>query len=199
MGEVLCLPCKACGFGKDLLCDVMSSPFFPYIGMTIALNAAPAIMGMKTFADLGGGTCSEAIQWLIVNGFLCLLHIVASFYIVHKIMADRKNHNLDSATQDLANADHLEAQNMRDVSEHSSWARIKHVLCYDCGVALYIIMIVVWMCWMATGVTRYLNVDQGTCSDIASRLLTSMICGYFFMSLGAFAFMCSLCCLQPWN
>ena len=205
VGQLLCLPCKACGIGCDALFDILKSPFFPYIGIAVGLNLPPAILGFRTIADLGGD-CSDAVQWLIVNGVFCLIHILAAFYIIHKIQVDRKSQSLEFHTQDLAKADHLETANanqlqlpVHDASNHSSWGRIKHVLCYDCGVALYIIIGVAWMCWMTVGISRYVAVDHSTCSSIGGRFLTSMICGYFFMSMGAFAFACSLCCLQPWH
>lgn len=208
VGQLLCLPCKACGIGCDALCDVVKSPFFPYIGIAVGLNLPPTILGFRTIADLGGD-CAEAVQWLIVNGVFCFMHMVAAFYIIHKIQVDRKSQNLDLITQDLAKADHLETGNTtyqkqqlpaHDATNHSSWGRIKHVLCYDCGVALYIIMGVAWFCWMTIGISRYVAVDHDACNSIGGRFLTCMICGYFFMSLGAFAFACSLCCLSsPWN
>jgi uncharacterized membrane protein len=219
LGDVICLPCKACGIGCEAIMDALKSPFSLYILVAVGLNAAPIYMGIRTLPDLGGG-CGEATSWLIVNGAICLIHIVAAFYMIHKIQEDRRTQSLGVVTQDLAKADHLETGghsqyntlpaakpmggmglgHARENPDHqSSWGRIKHVLCYDVGVAIYIVIMVFWLCWMAMSIPRYASIGSDGCSDIGSRLLTSMICGYFFMTLGAFAFMCSICCLQPWN
>jgi hypothetical protein len=107
LGDVICLPCKACGIGCEAIMDALKSPFSLYILVAVGLNAAPIYMGIRTLPDLGGG-CGEATSWLIVNGAICLIHIVAAFYMIHKIQEDRRTQSLGVVTQDLAKADHLE-------------------------------------------------------------------------------------------
>lgn len=78
-----------------------------------------------------------------------------------------------------------------------SMARIKHVLCYDGGVAIYIILGIVWIIWQSMGLGRLVTFNNGACGGgaVASKLVTSLICGYVYMSFVGIGFVCSLCCL----
>lgn len=88
----------------------------------------------------------------------------------------------------------------RRASDHAgnSMGRIKHVLCYDGGVAIYIIVFIVWIVWQSMGLGRFLSFNAGACggSNVAGKLATSLICGYCYMSLVGIGFVCSLCCLR---
>ena len=83
----------------------------------------------------------------------------------------------------------------RRASDHdgNSMGRIKHVLCYDGGVAIYIILFIVWIVWQSMGMGHFFNI--GNCGG-ASKLTTSLICGYCYMSLVGIGFVCSICCLR---
>jgi hypothetical protein len=76
--------------------------------------------------------------------------------------------------------------------------RIKHVLCYDTGMALYILVIIVWVVWLGIGVTRRFVFDDGNevCDELVGYLNITIICGYMWATLVAFAFCCSLLCLN---
>lgn len=76
--------------------------------------------------------------------------------------------------------------------------RIKHVLCYDGGVAIYIILAIVWIIWQAVGFGKLVSFNGGGCggNGVASKLVTSLLCGYIYMSLVGIGFLCSLCCLR---
>ena len=80
----------------------------------------------------------------------------------------------------------------------NSLGRIKHVLCYDGGVAIYIILAIVWMIWLSIGLSHLLNFDGGNCGGdaVAGKLVASLMCGYVYMSLVGIGFLCSLCCLR---
>lgn len=83
-------------------------------------------------------------------------------------------------------------------TQGKSMGRIKHVLCYDGGVAIYIIFAIVWMVWQSIGLSRLLAFNSGGCGGqaVASKLVTSLVCGYIYMSLVGIGFFCSLCCLR---
>jgi len=83
-------------------------------------------------------------------------------------------------------------------TQSNSLGRIKHVLCYDGGVAIYIILAIVWMVWLAMGLGRLTGFNAGACggSAVAGKLFTSLICGYIYLSLVGIGFLCSLCCLR---
>lgn len=216
IGDVICLPCKACGVGCEAVIDALKSPFSLYILVAVGLNVAPIYFGLRSIANLGG-SCAEATQWIFINGVICAIHIYATSYIIRKIQEDRKAQDV-LVTQKLSKADYLEAGGYNtytiatptakpagrfglgdardDPADRSSWGRINHVLCYDVGVAIYIVVLVFWLCWLALSAPRYASIGAKDCGAIGSHLLTSMMCGYFFMTLGAFAFVCSICCLQ---
>mmetsp|Transcript_8859 Transcript_8859/g.16039 ORF Transcript_8859/g.16039 Transcript_8859/m.16039 type:complete len:286 (-) Transcript_8859:161-1018(-) len=88
----------------------------------------------------------------------------------------------------------------RRASDHAgnSTGRIKHVLCYDGGVAIYIILFIIWIVWQSMGVGRLLSFNLGNCggNEVAGKLTTSLICGYCYMSFVGIGFVCSLCCLR---
>ena len=85
-----------------------------------------------------------------------------------------------------------------DDTEAYSFGRVKHVLCYDHGMALYIVVIIVWVIWLAVGLTRRFDFDFGNevCDELVGYLNVTIICGYLWAMMVAFAFCCSFCCLS---
>ena len=85
-----------------------------------------------------------------------------------------------------------------DETEPYSFGRVKHVLCYDHGMALYIVVIIVWVIWLAVGLTRRFDFDFGNevCDELVGYLNVTIICGYLWAMMVAFAFCCSFCCLS---
>lgn len=73
-----------------------------------------------------------------------------------------------------------------------SLSRVRHTLCYDPWVAIYIIIGIFYMIWQTMGMGRLGNCGEG---DIDKYLSHSLICGFMFISCGGMAFGCSLCCL----
>eukprot|EP00529_Nitzschia_sp_RCC80_P028210 CAMPEP_0113444834 /NCGR_PEP_ID=MMETSP0014_2-20120614/2872_1 /TAXON_ID=2857 /ORGANISM="Nitzschia sp." /LENGTH=269 /DNA_ID=CAMNT_0000335861 /DNA_START=206 /DNA_END=1012 /DNA_ORIENTATION=- /assembly_acc=CAM_ASM_000159 len=69
-----------------------------------------------------------------------------------------------------------------DDTEAYSFGRVKHVLCYDHGMALYIVVIVVWAIWLAVGLTRRFDFDFGNevCDELVGYLNVTIICGYLW-------------------
>jgi hypothetical protein len=80
----------------------------------------------------------------------------------------------------------------------NSMGRIKHVLCYDGGVAIYIVLGIVWIIWQSMGIGKLVTFDSGSCGGaaVSNILATSLVCGYLYMSLVGIGFVCSLCCLR---
>mmetsp|Transcript_28997 Transcript_28997/g.29444 ORF Transcript_28997/g.29444 Transcript_28997/m.29444 type:complete len:271 (-) Transcript_28997:215-1027(-) len=82
-----------------------------------------------------------------------------------------------------------------------SFTRIKHVLCYDKGMAVYIVIFLTWMVWMAMGVSKRLFFDDGDnmgeeCDELTRYMNFTIAIGYAFMAMVGAAFCCSLCCLR---
>ena len=208
--NILCVaPCKACGVTCDACCSgiskVVMSPFFPYLLVTYVLNIPPLVLGIQSVSDLATAGCAGGAQWLLINAALCLVHLLASLYVVHKI---RKDEHETAAPVVTASAyggtddNKIESGTVyhhmvtpADDTPSSSWGRIKHVLCFDKGVALYIVVAVVWIVWQTMGLSRYFALN-GACGAIGGRMMTALFCGWFYMSMVGIAFLCSLCCLK---
>lgn len=205
-GEILCLPCKACGIGCASLCEALSSPFLPYIVATFGLNLAPFLLTFKAFSYLNGD-CAGAAQWMIASGGFALLHMIACIYIIQKIRQDKLDEQedqgdrtaADNKVNEQAEAGTFNYQNMLGPEKDSpreSWGRVKHILCYDKGVALYIVLAVIWIFWQAAGLAKYFNHDDEACPDLGKSMLASLFCGWFYVSLVGFTFLCSMCCMK---
>ena len=75
-----------------------------------------------------------------------------------------------------------------------TFGRIKYVLCYDYGMAVYIIG---WSVWLGIGFGRRFTFDSGNevCDELVGYMTPTIICGYLWATLVAFAFRCSFLCL----
>src|SRR3569623_1680572 len=82
LSQVLSLPCRICcegtRLGCDAVCQALTSPFYPYLAVTFALNLPPTVWGIQS-AVRG---CH--VDWLIFNAIATTVHILAAFYIVQK-------------------------------------------------------------------------------------------------------------------
>mmetsp|Transcript_20480 Transcript_20480/g.42179 ORF Transcript_20480/g.42179 Transcript_20480/m.42179 type:complete len:227 (+) Transcript_20480:77-757(+) len=209
--ECIKLPCQylgqACGKSCDLLGDVMCTPFAPYLIVTLALNTPAVVYAIKA---IEGYDCSPSlVRWLVINGAFGLCHMVAAFYITSIIRTPAPQNDAPtiSATTGL-NSPQAAAEegryqsNFRPLSEGTeipgganSFQRIKHVLCYDKGMAIYILVFLIWICWTGMGVVRRLQ-EGDNCYEMTSHMTTTIVCGYVWMSLVGAAFCCSLLCLR---
>jgi hypothetical protein len=196
-GQLVCLPCKACGVGCDAFGDVIKSPFFPYLALTFALNMPPFVYGVKSFlAD-----CPDLTTWMLTNAFLAVAHMCASIYIVGKIRESRTSTTSESDnTTTVEEGTYYKNFTIPKESEHgaeNSCARIKYVLCYDKKMAIYIILAVFWIVWQAIGVGKRFGGDGGgECDEVSNYMGIAIGCGYMYMCMVGLAFACSLCCLR---
>lgn len=217
VGTVLTLPCKACGIATDQLTNVCRSPFCLYLTVALGLNIPPLIFTGKAFGYNG---CESSQNWLNVNAFLCSINILAALYISTKIsrgtdddgdapfieaeegMGDaNKNNPNPTATPDkkktffesvVENAIKSKVDGAMTDSRSKNISRVKHTLCYDPWVALYIIIGIFFMVWQTMGMSKLGVCGEG---DVDMYLSHSLICGFMFISFGGTAFGCSLCCL----
>jgi hypothetical protein len=221
--EIICLPCKACGVGCECLWELVGSAFFPYMFVTFALNIPPFALGLKSIMDFG--TCKGEATWMIVNGACCFIHMIASLYIVHRVQEEEKSnfpqtqptttttttvisasvYDSESkketttviSTPDTANLEYGTYQKMYndDFSPSNSWGRIHHIMCYDKGVALYIIVVIAWIFYLTVGIAKFLT-QEGGCGEVSNRMLVSVFSGWIYMSIVGCAFLCSMCCMK---
>mmetsp|Transcript_31486 Transcript_31486/g.51991 ORF Transcript_31486/g.51991 Transcript_31486/m.51991 type:complete len:259 (-) Transcript_31486:191-967(-) len=241
-GDVVCLPCKACGVGCKSLCEVVGSPFFPYLLTTFGLNIPVFALGIQSIPDLIAGNCTDESGWMVAASAFSAIHMVASLYICHKIREEKNDdfvhvNNTTTTTTTTTPAPKMTQVNVyggekeapepavvatpvpnttqqtnnlesgtlyqkmyeggaADDGDHMTWGRIKQVLCYDKWVAVYICITIVWILWQTMGVGTYFKHDDDDCGDVANRMLTSLFCGWFYMSLVGVAFLCSMCCMR---
>lgn len=202
LGTAISLPFKACGFACDGVTKAMKSPFCLYLTVALGLNIPPIIFAGQAFASNGG--CSVAINWLAVNTFLCVVNMAAAIYISGKIAHD---------PTDTADVNDIEAAAKNKSSEQSTvtkskwWPLIEHnhrektcsrvrdVLCYDTFVAVYIVIGVFYIIWQSMGVGR-MNEAAACEGGLDGFMSSAILCGFLFMSFGATAFSCSVCCLR---
>ena len=79
----------------------------------------------------------------------------------------------------------------------NSCARMKHVMCYDKVVAVYIVIFLGWIYWLAVGIGRTFGNDESDgCGEQGRYIGLSISCGYVYMCLVGAAFAISLCCLR---
>jgi hypothetical protein len=275
----LTLPCRAC-------CDLACSPFVPYLGVTLVLNIPLVVWGMQTFSE-NASACDKA-WWLWANAVMAAIHIVASFYIVHRIQNDRDDHHpyydaehgyhaapptvtttavpVTTAVTGVKNASPVETKvntTSTTTNSHSgnpfldlynkvasttksdstiaapsqqatyvqpikveavvpavaspsygrmaddhdddgpamSWHRLSRVLCYDAGVALYILVVITWVIWQTIGITALIGLagsedEGGSCRYVKRWIVSSTMCGWIYMMVVFCAFGCSLICLR---
>lgn len=146
--------------------------------------------------------CPDLSSWLVGNAVLCAIHMVASIYIVNKIretpasLTDPINKTGDSEAPPTTYGNfHIPKENEEGAA--NSFSRIKHVLCYDKTMAVYIIIFIGWIVWLATGIARRLAVDEaGGCDGTIQSMNIVISCGYMYLSMVFVAFGCSLCCLR---
>lgn len=194
-GKVVTLPFRACGFACNTFGDLVTSPFFPYLALTFGLNIPGFYFGFVSIPS----DCRELSSWLLANGILCLIHMVASMYIVNKIRAT--NSSLDDKIVDseagVTNYSNFIVPKENEQGAANSFSRIKHVLCYDTTMAVYIVIFIGWVVWLATGVAKRLGADEGgNCDSDIQGMNVAISCGYMYLSMVFVAFGCSLCCLR---
>lgn len=106
-----------------------------------------------------------------------------------------------TAYQNASNNNFAPLTGSHDVPGGSnSFSRIKHVLCYDKGMAVYIVIFLIWMVWMAMGVSKRLFFDGDNwgeeCVELTRYMNFTIAIGYVWMAMVGTAFCCSLICLR---
>jgi hypothetical protein len=212
------LPCsylgQACGKSCDMLGEVMCTPFAPYLIVTLGLNTPAVVYALKSIENYD---CSYSLfRWLVINAAFGLCHMVAAFYITGIIRAPAPRpdegiiHTVTATTglnspKAAEEGRYVEASNFRPITDGdnsvpggpNSFKRVKHVLCYDKGMAIYIMIFLSWIVWMGIGVGRRLsNGGDGNCDDMLGYMNTAIVSGYIWMSMVGMAFCCSLMCLR---
>lgn len=218
----------ACNHGCAAMGWIFSSPFTPYLLTTLALNVPPAIWGIRSLVDsTSQQQRCDGDTWLWINAALAVIHITGAFYIVYRIQQDQQQHEEEqqhakdtfARPQYQATVDgrpvnsppiveetgsRVTSSNSNNINEETSRAnsyqRLKQVLCYDVGVAIYIIAALFWCVWQTVGTSKAINGDNNSneelCDDVDQWITNAIVCGFLYMMLVCLAFCCSLLCLR---
>jgi len=189
--KIMCLPCRACGIGCDLFGDVITSPFFLYIAVAMGCNLPPIVWAFKSNTQYGGFggnyDCNERLRWLLVDSALCAINILAAFYVARRVQ-ERGNHESIIASGGTIYTQHEEGK-------AGSIARITHLICYDKGFALYLLILIGFVIWQSVGLNEIFAFGDDACG-FRQYVVNSIILGYVFLSLATVSFVCSVCCLK---
>jgi hypothetical protein len=222
ISHVICLPCRALNLGCEKLGDILCTPMMPFVIFTFGLMTPALVYGGLS---LDNYECSDLFRWLIVNAVFAIFHMVGCLYIVQKLREPGPEPNFFSSrmsattggistglagsnkndpTNTMEEGSYVRISNNFTVpkdNEHggpNSITRAKHVLCFDKGMAVYIVVIIIWMVWICIGINRRFSVDDANpdCNDLASYMTTTIMCGYIWMTMVGLAFCCSFLCLR---
>jgi hypothetical protein len=188
--KVMCLPCKACGFGCDMISDIFTSPFFLYIAVALGCNIPPIVWAFKSnanYQDYGDQDCGEGLRWLMINSAFCAVNILAAFYVAKRVQEQSQDENL------LASGGNVFQEN--EEGKAGSMNRITHLMCYDKGMALYLIAVIGFVIWQSLGIKEIFALANDTC-NLRINVVNSLICAYIFLALAAVSFVCSVCCMK---
>jgi len=171
------------------------TPFFPYLALTALLNLPSIGFAAKAAYQ---SSCDRA-TWLFVNCALCLMHVVASIYIVHKIQKQQQEEELIQAQVTGGGDAETPAARVSTSSNDNSGSRqrMKEVMCYDPGVAIYMLLAVGWVAWIFYGYAQLVDDDdRDGCDDVQSYYYASLTLGTLYAMLVCCTFACSFMCLR---
>jgi len=171
-GNLICLPCRVCGFVTDEIVDAFNHNFCFFVTVVLGLSVPPIVFGIQGFLrSQGDGICDDVGLWLLINFIACFINIMAAIYIAIRIQ--------------------FHDYRKGDDTRSSSCSRAKEVLCHDIGVALWIFFLIFFFAWQIMGMLK-------DCDDeyIMDRLNISVLFGWLFFLFGAIALGCSLCCMR---
>lgn len=215
-GKIFTIPCRACGFACDGISQAMRSPFCFYLSVAVGLNVPPVVFACQALAN--GQNCAPALQWLLVNAFFCIVNVAAAFYISGEVVQPFDDGNgapFIAATVEGGGKGDQQPQKSsqpqlpagikkfwdgksstheaRMAQNLTRFGRVKEVLCHDPIVAVYIIIGIGYIVWQSMGIGRMDDAMQ--CGE-DGLISNAVMCGFLFISLGATAFGCSVCCLR---
>ena len=200
IGTVCMLPfkvcgacCEGCGQCCQHVCESVSnccsSSFCCYITVTLVLNLPPIVIGLMDLPNLISG-CSGTI-WLFVFWVLCVVHILAAFYMAWAVDNDE---SLTPSAEQANDISHLQR------NAQNGAGRIKDLFCYDMWMAVYILLLFGCFGWLLLGavwlITGTMNSDEDdeTCDDAHGNAQIAFAFGWAFFFVGGCALCCSLCC-----
>lgn len=177
--HVLAVPCQKVA---EVVQKVVCSPFFPFIFITLICNI-PSILSFKNLS------CT----WSLVNAIFCGINIVACFYMVHKLQQEKVLVQAQVVDEESNNKTDYQTMPASETRLREAPAeRLKQVLCYDAGVAIYIVVFILWICWLMYGFNKSILQQDDECDTILSGIMAAVA----YITIAGCAFGCSLLCLK---
>lgn len=156
-GKICSLPCTLCSSVCKPICEgtkkALSSHFCFYTAVTLGLNIPPVIFSALSLIYLG----CRGSQWLFINLFFCVAHIVAAFY--------------------LAGQSKSWSETMKTLC-YDPW-----IAAYILVTIGFFIWLSIGTAWSSQGAMENGNCP----GNISSLALNSIFCGYAFIFLGFMA------------
>eukprot|EP00586_Coscinodiscus_wailesii_P001945 CAMPEP_0172482612 /NCGR_PEP_ID=MMETSP1066-20121228/9120_1 /TAXON_ID=671091 /ORGANISM="Coscinodiscus wailesii, Strain CCMP2513" /LENGTH=228 /DNA_ID=CAMNT_0013245871 /DNA_START=282 /DNA_END=968 /DNA_ORIENTATION=+ len=161
--------------------DCCTSSFCFYITVTCFLNLPPIIVGLMDAPNVVKGCQSS--YWLLVFWILCVINIVAAFYMA--VAVEKDDTILPSDAE----------QGMSNFDAYGGASRMKQLFCYDGWMAAYILIVCGFFVWLVLGIGVIIRGNEdGNCKGIMDTVVLASAFGWAFVSLGGFALCCSVCC-----
>lgn len=214
IGKVICLPCKALNLGCEKLGDFLCTPMVPFVVFTFGLMTPALVYGVRS---LDNYDCPDLFRWMIVNAVFAIFHMVGCIYIVQRLQDPGPQAHLtasmatatSSKVNPTASAKVEEgyfvrlSENFSTPRDHqrggpNSVSRVKHLFCYDMGMAVYILLVLFWVTWICVGIKRRFRADDGNeaCQELYGYMNIAITCAYIWMTMVGLAFCCSFLCLH---
>jgi len=193
--ELVCTaPCKVCsngckGFGtvcSSVCHGLCGSPLSAYVIVTVAIQFPIVVLSAMEFPSLFRGC--KGSYWLLGSFLVSIVHIFVAFYLSYRVT---------NGTDEI----------LRD--KHTSYERIKYLLCHDPIVALYILVYLFFVAWLCVGsvwsVHNLMNDNESDydkimnyhkCDDDVEQNVGIVLgLGWAFFFLGPTVLSCVLCCV----
>lgn len=169
-------PCKACSGCCSLCSDGISAfcqnPLAAFVFVTCAFQIPLGIIAGLQLPGLFDGC--KGSQWLVGMLGCAIAHIFTSFYMASRVVS-----KTDEALRD----------------KHTSWERIKYLLCHDCWMAIYLLIVAFYGVWLVIGSTWVLADSFADCQDaVGASAFTVLSIGWSYLFIGPAVLTCNLCC-----
>lgn len=167
-------PCKACSGCCSLCADGIAglcrNPLSAFVFVTCAFQIPMAVFSAFAIPGLMNGC--KGSQWLVGMLGTAIAHIFTSFYL-----ASRVANKTDEKLRDL----------------HTSWERIKYLLCHDPWMAIYILIVIFYMVWLVVGSGWVVGGNFYDC-DLESSSGIVLAMGWAYLFIGPSVLSCNICC-----
>lgn len=155
----------------------------------MVLNVPSIAMAAMVLLDYGvyvGSSC-QGILWNTVNLPLCVINVIAAWYMAYAVGKERRNASEPSATNPTINHDRSTPRR-----------RLTHLMCYDNWIALYILVVGGFFAWQVLGsiwLAKSVSQQQYYCpSSVMQRWGTALGFSWAYIGVGGIALCISACC-----